>query len=218
MSELLQIYRERNGNQEFWGEPINALSNASFLLAAALALHLALQRQATTPMTLSLIALAATIGLGSFLFHTAVSPLTMWLDIIPIVLFQIVFLWLACREMLGWPLVASLSFVMAIVGTSFALLPIHRYMNGSLFYMPSLIAILVVGGLWSLHAVYEPGLLLVAGVCFTLAIMARSLDWVVTFSVGSHFVWHLMNGVVIYLALRSWIVHVATQVGRPPLQ
>jgi riboflavin transporter FmnP len=218
MSELLQIYRERNGNQEFWGEPINALSNASFLLAAALALHLAIQRQATTPMTLSLIALAATIGLGSFLFHTAVSPLTMWLDIIPIVLFQIVFLWLACREMLGWPLVASLSFVMAIVGTSFALLPIHRYMNGSLFYMPSLIAILVVGGLWSLHAVYEPGLLLVAGVCFILAIMARSLDWVVTFSVGSHFVWHLMNGVVIYLALRSWIVHVATQVGRPPLQ
>jgi Ceramidase len=218
MSELLQIYRERNGNQEFWGEPINALSNASFLLAAALALHLAIQRQATTPMTLSLIALAATIGLGSFLFHTAVSPLTMWLDIIPIVLFQIVFLWLACREMLGWPLVASLSFVMAIVGTSFALLPIHRYMNGSLFYMPSLIAILVVGGLWSLQAVYEPGLLLVAGVCFILAIMARSLDWVVTFSVGSHFVWHLMNGVVIYLALRSWIVHVATQVGRPPLQ
>lgn len=215
MSELLQIYRERNGNPDFWGEPVNAITNVSFLLAASFALHLALQHKATSLTTLFPIGLAATIGIGSFLFHTAVSPLTMWLDVIPIALFQGVFLWLACREMVGWPILASLGFVAVVVGTSFALMPIHQPLNGSLFYIPSLIAILVLGVIWSQRASEEPGLLPIAGLCFTLAIMARSLDWHVDCSVGSHFAWHSMNGVVVYLALRSWILHVAASANPP---
>ena len=50
-----------------------------------------------------LIVLAATIGVGSFLFHTCVTSSTMWLDIIPIALFQIAFFWLAGRYMLNLP-------------------------------------------------------------------------------------------------------------------
>jgi hypothetical protein len=94
-------------------------------------------------------------------------------------------------------------------------MPFHQLLNGSLFYIPSLIAILVLGFIWSQRASEEPDLLLIAGLCFTLAIMARSLDWHVNCSVGSHFIWHLMNGVVVYLALRSWILYVAASASPP---
>jgi hypothetical protein len=32
---------------------------------------------------------------------------------------------------------------------------------------------------------------------------------IVAWHFGSHFLWHLLNGVVVYLALRVWIVFVA---------
>jgi hypothetical protein len=32
---------------------------------------------------------------------------------------------------------------------------------------------------------------------------------IVPWHFGSHFLWHVMNGVVVYMALRAWIVFVA---------
>jgi hypothetical protein len=52
-------------------------------------------------------------------------------------------------------------------------------------------------------------LLPAAAAVFSLAIVARSLDWTVPFPLGTHFLWHLLNGVVLYLAMRAWILHVA---------
>ncbi len=34
------MYRERSGDPAFWAEPMNALTNASFIIAAAFALDL----------------------------------------------------------------------------------------------------------------------------------------------------------------------------------
>ena len=78
---LLKMYRERSGDPTFWAEPLNALSNASFVIAAAFALELAISKRALKPSTLALILLAGAIGCGSFFFHTVPSYPTMWLDI-----------------------------------------------------------------------------------------------------------------------------------------
>ncbi len=215
MDELLQIYRERAGDPSFWAEPFNALTNASFLIAAACGLHLALQKRVLTPSTLSLISLASVIGVGSFLFHTLATPLTMWLDILPIALFQVLFFWLLSREMLRFGPLPSITLVLGIVCASFALMPIKRILDGSLFYLPSLSAVFVLGWLWSRRASHEPWLLMLAGVCFLLAATARTLDWQVPWSIGSHFLWHLLNGGVVYLALRSWILHLASAPASP---
>jgi len=102
---LLYMYRERSGDPAFWAEPLNALSNASFVIAAAFALDFAICKRALQPSTLALISLAAVIGWGSFLFHTVPSYPSMWLDIIPITLFQILFLWMIFQKLLlcsGW--------------------------------------------------------------------------------------------------------------------
>lgn len=204
--EMLRMYRERSGDPAFWAEPFNALTNASFLIAAGFALALAIRRQALTTSTLTLISLAGVIGCGSFVFHTMPSPLTKWLDIIPITLFQVLFTWLISCKLLSNNRWLSAAIVLVVVGASFALLPFHQPINGSLFYMPSLAAMLAFGGLWASRSKTEPFLLMGTACCFAIAITARSSDWSVPWPLGTHFLWHLLNGIVVYMALRTWII------------
>jgi len=203
------MYRERSGDPAFWAEPFNALSNASFIIAAAFAMDLAIRRRALTPSAIALILIAGVIGCGSFLFHTIPLPLTKWLDILPIMLFQIIFLWLISRDLLsinGW---ISAGIVIVVVGSSLALMPILQPLNGSLFYIPSLAAMFTFGTLWAKRRRTEPFILLIAACCFTVAITARSIDWIVPWPWGTHFLWHLMNGFVVYAGLRTWIVAIS---------
>ena len=211
MDEILTIYRERNGDPAFWAEPFNALTNVSFLVAAAFAYRLAVRRNAADPLTVTLVSLAGVMGLGSFVFHTAAGPVTRWLDVVPIVLFQVLFLWLAYHRILGFRKVWATAVVVGVVVASFVLMPVHHPLNGSLFYLPSWAAVLVLGLTTAAADRFrEPYLLLMAAGCFTVAIAARSSDWVVPWPIGSHFLWHVINGVVVYLGLRSWIVETAT--------
>ncbi|XZE44220.1 ceramidase domain-containing protein [Pirellulaceae bacterium SH467] len=208
---MLQMYRERGGDPAFWAEPFNAISNASFLIAAALGLDFATRKRSLNPTSLALILLAATIGCGSFLFHTVPTLATMWLDIIPITLFQILYLWLISRKLLsipGWP--AAL-IVVGVVGASYVLMPMKTPLNGSLFYIPSWAAMLVYSLIWARKSPVERGLLALSALFFTLAIAARSVDWDVPWAIGTHFLWHLLNGIVVYTALRSWVLATSQQ-------
>ena len=153
--------------------------------------------------------LTGTIGLGSFFFHTVPNHFTMWLDIAPIALFQVSFLWLASNKMLSMSRLVSAGIVVGVLGLSFALMPLHEVMNGSLFYVPSLVAMLAIGIMWAETGHSERYLLLGAAFCFLLAITARSIDWSVPWNFGTHFLWHVLNGVVVYMALRAWIVFVS---------
>ena len=176
------------------------------MLAAAFALALAIRQKSITRSTITLISLAATIGCGSFLFHTMPSFQTMWLDIIPILLFQIFFLWLITRKLLSSNIYLAAGMVVIVVGSSCALLPFQKPLNGSLFYIPSLVAMAAYGFLWAKRSQTEPYLLSGAAYFFAIAIIARSSDWAVPWPLGTHFLWHLLNGVVVYTAIRTWIV------------
>lgn len=208
--ELLNLYRERNFSPAFWAEPWNALTNASFLVAALFAMVLALRLRATTPTTYGLILLSAVVGFGSFCFHTVPNRVTLWLDIVPIAIFQASFLFLATSRMLRLSRSGALMVVLGVMGVSFALLPVHSLFNGSLFYAPSLVAMVWIGVLQTTLTKREPYLILGAACCFLFAVTARSLDWLVPWRIGTHFMWHLLNGVVVYLLLRSWILHIAS--------
>ena len=65
----VDIYCERLG-PGFWAEPLNAVTNASFLIAAFICWRMAAARGRFHGMTRALILILATIGVGSFLFHT----------------------------------------------------------------------------------------------------------------------------------------------------
>src|SRR3712207_1850463 len=85
----------------FWAEPLNAITNVAFLLAAALAARLLLRERASDWPAAILTALVGAIGIGSFLFHTIPSRWTAAVDVIPIQLFAFGYFFLAMRRFLG---------------------------------------------------------------------------------------------------------------------
>ena len=93
-------YCERVGFS-FFAEPINALSNLAFIVAAWAAWRLA-KRTGTLPRGVKvLIALAGSTAIGSMLWHTLANTWSLYLDVLPIVLFIVGFLWIYVREVMG---------------------------------------------------------------------------------------------------------------------
>lgn len=200
----IDLYCERLG-PGLLAEPINAVSNAAFFVAAWLLWRLARQRGALSAPIGAMLGLIVATGVGSTLFHTVATGWARWLDELPILLFQLAFLWVYARAALCWPRVSAAALVAAFLIAAFAARGFPQLLNGSLTYAPAIGVILALGlHAWSQRRERSPLLLAAAGV-FSLSLVLRTVDGAVcaAFPVGSHFLWHLLNAVVIYLAVRS---------------
>jgi FtsH-binding integral membrane protein len=199
----------------FWAEPLNAVSNAAFILAALAGwLWLSRADRRDLPATL-LIALVFAIGVGSFLFHTMPQRWTLLADVIPIQLFSFLYFGLALRRYLGLPLLAAglgtLAFLAAAFALNSTLAPLlPAAMRGSAGYAAFVLALLGM----ALAARFQgkpavAGLLLAAGVVFAISLTLRSLDDFACRNIpfGLHWAWHLLNACVLALLLRAAIGH-----------
>ena len=116
----MDAYCERVG-PGLLAEPLNAVSNASFLLAAWAAWTLAERAGALSAGVRVLIALAASVGIGSLLWHTLANAWTLALDIFPILLFLVWYIWLYVRRVAGLrPRVAALAVAAFLLATALA--------------------------------------------------------------------------------------------------
>ncbi len=211
MHEFIDIYCERTA-PGFWDEPVNALTNAAFFVAAFCAWLLARRQGALTPPVIVLILLVAAIGTGSFLFHTLAVFWAMMADVIPILLFQIVFIYSYARGVIGLDRLKSagllgLFFVLTVIAGQVP----SDWLNGSVGYAPALIFLLGLGLYHTRSGRAEPYVLLAAAALFVVSLSFRSLDMAVCAAIplGIHYFWHLLNGAVLYLALRGLILNVA---------
>ncbi len=201
---MIDLYCERLA-PGFWAEPLNALTNLSFLVAAFFAWRLAASRQLLSAGTWTLITLIASIGIGSFLFHTFATGWAMAADLIPILLFQVAFLWIYAARSIGWNVPMRLgSATLLIAGFALG----SRYpevLNGSLRYAPAIMLLLGLGTYHWMRAENERGILLLAAGVLCLSLLFRSIDLSLcdAFPTGSHFLWHLLNGLVLYLVFRG---------------
>ena len=201
-------YCERTG-LEFWSEPLNALTNASFLLAALFAFRTAKRREALSPPIQILIGLAFTVGVGSFLFHTFATLWAKYLDVIPIFSLMLYFVWVYSREHVGLGRTAAGVLDAALLLASVAGLQLEDVLNGSLMYVPAW-SLLVAFGAWHIHrSKVEPWTLVTASAVLLIALTFRTIDLAVcgTIPFGTHFLWHLFNGLVVYLVIHSLIVN-----------
>lgn len=189
------------GGFEAW----NAVTNIAFVLAAAAAARQA-RRDAIrlSAGAASLLAIAVAIGLGSFAWHASHAKWAELADIVPILLFVMLFLFIAARRLLGASsavaLFACIGTLAAVLGLGIAL---PRALNGSLAYVPVLAGLAILA--WRASKPEAKRLLVHAAAVFTLSLVARTADLEIcdAFRHGSHWIWHLCNGVVIYLALRT---------------
>ncbi|TCT12430.1 ceramidase [Tepidamorphus gemmatus] len=200
----IDAYCERT-DASFWSEPVNAVTNAAFLIAAALAFHAWRRQSRSDRPALTLILVLTAIGLGSFLFHTFANRWSMLADVIPITIFIYVYFFFAMRRFFGlnplFALVLTIGFfaVSAAIG---AMLP-PGFLNGSGGYLPALGAILVVGAILIPRDRESARRLIAAGSVFAVSLGARSIDMAAcgSFPLGTHFLWHVLNAVVLYILI-----------------
>jgi hypothetical protein len=230
-------YCERGGDPGFWAEPLNAISNGTFIIAG-LAAAWQLARAPRSDRALFewlLVVLILAIGTGSFLFHTYATVWAIPFDTIPISLFMLAYLGYAlCRfARLPWifiiaSLIAFYASVRYMQGIHCAneLLPMtraagKRCFNGTLGYTPAFAALVLVGGLLKWQGHRAAGYLLAAAALFLAAMTFRTIDlevctWAVRGErgVGTHFLWHTLNGLVLYVLMLGAIRHGAPPGGR----
>lgn len=204
--EAVDLYCERTG-PGFWAEPVNAVSNAAFLVAGFGALHRA--RKENADIWLQLLCLwAAAIGVGSFLFHTLANRWSELADVVSIWSFIAAYVVFTLRRMfaLDWRVIGIAAVVsLAVVALVMVLLPESSGdgTNQSTQYIPALLALAAFAAalLWSRH----PGARLVIAACavFALSLFFRSIDLAVceALPVGTHFLWHLLNAAMVGLLL-----------------
>ena len=216
-SEPIDLYCERTG-PAFWAEPVNALTNIAFLIAAYAAWRLWRRAGTDDPFVPALIVLAAVVGLGSFAFHTLGTRGAALLDVIPIALFVHAYLLFALIRFVGLRLLTALLIVIAFfvaARVASGLLP-AGVLNQSGDYLPVLVALIVVGAVLRGRPAGR-AILLAAGV-FAVSLTFRTIDIAVcdAFPLGTHFVWHMLNAVVIYILLRAAALTGALEKGRHP--
>ena len=88
----------------------------------------------------------------------------------------------------------------------------YDWFNGSLGYAPALIFLGGVGVFHWLKKKEEPFVLLASAGLFVLSLTFRSIDMAVceAFPLGVHFMWHVLNAGVLYLALRGLFLNMRT--------
>lgn len=198
-------YCER-ADASFWAEPLNAATNAAFLVAAAAAFLIWRRAGGRDWASLALTIVAVAVGLGSFTFHTVATRGAALADTIPIAIFIYGYLLLALRRFLNLSLVGAGAIVIAY-GAGAQTLPLMfspGALNGSASYLPALVAMIAVA--LSTGGATRRSLAWAAAI-FTLSLTLRTIDRAACaeFPLGTHFLWHLLNAYVLYLLLRTAI-------------
>ena len=197
--EVIDLYCERL-EAGLWAEPLNAVTNGSFLVAAWRLQRLAHRGDGSDRGVLVLAALALAIGIGSSLFHTFATGWALAADVVPILLFQLLFLLLYLRRQVGLGAAPAAGLCLAFLLACLAGRSAPALLNGSLAYAPTL-AVLALLAWHQLHS-RQSWLLLAATGLFSLSLLLRSLDNALCplWPIGTHLFWHLLNAAVLVLS------------------
>ncbi len=229
LGEHVFLYCERGTSEALLAEPANAASNAAFLLAAlaGLALLLIRPREERSADHYLLIGLVVLIGLGSLAFHLFATTAVELADVVPIGVFMLVYLAFALNRFLGVPPGWTVLLVIGFIALMAANMQVKCWgggigvpgpevqgakpcLNGSLFYLPALGALIVVGLLLEEKRHRAAPYLLWAAAILAVSVTLRTLDMAlcdkILFrerAIGTHFAWHLLNGLALFLLLRA---------------
>lgn len=193
-------------SEAFWAEPINALTNGLFFLAA-IAVYSLIKKHKLNGLYRVLPYELAIVGVGSFLWHTARSPITQVLDGSLLYIFILTVLVLLLKQLSGkWNIawfgliglvlfqVAVFIFVPALRDT-----PIRHIIALTTFILLSLWIKKKTGVL--------PKNLLIAIASYITAIVAKGVDLSVcnVFPIGTHFLWHALGAMAGYFSVKTLI-------------
>jgi hypothetical protein len=199
----MELLRQIDGYCErtdftYWSEPLNAVTNLSFILAALILWP----RVRGIPGAQILVVILFVIGVGSYLFHTHATVWAAMADTIPIGLFILTYLFLVNLNILRWPLWAALLGTLAFLPYAYAVTSFVMqmpFLRVSSFYWSVPLLLVIYAFFLKVNAAgVSRGFLIGAGL-LAVSLTFRSLDKSLCSSVpvGTHFLWHLLNGVML---------------------
>ena len=199
----IDIYCERL-DIGIWAEPINAVTNVAFILAAIF-MWLRCRNLAEGRILCFLLFL---IGCSSFLFHTFAQTWAAILDVTAILIFILTYIFVANRRFLARSKMISSIGVILFFPYHLLLASILsniQFLGSSVQYIPVAILIFIYSGLLRKS---EPNLsngLFIGASILCLSIVSRTIDEPLCsiVSVGTHFVWHILNAIML-----SWMIEI----------
>ncbi|MEY2956554.1 MAG: hypothetical protein RL123_1282 [Pseudomonadota bacterium] len=208
----VDAYCERT-DPSLWSEPVNALTNAAFLIAAAV-MWVRLRGE-SDPTGRILCVLLGAIGVGSGLFHLFANRLTGIMDVVPILGFILAYVFAAHRRFWGQGQVAAGLWTLGFFPYAAVMVPLFGLVPGigsSAGYAP--VALLI-----GLHAVAlrrraprtARGLGIGAGL-LVLSLGMRTIDAPIcaALPIGTHFLWHILNAIMLGWMIEVWRRHGGT--------
>jgi uncharacterized membrane protein len=189
----------------FWSEPLNALSNLSFIVAGLVLLVEARRHAPQDRVSLLLALNVIAVGIGSSLYHTLALRWAMLADVVPITVFIVFYLAVALRRFLGLQLWAVAGLVIAFLAASpFISSALGSLIGSTAAYAPALFAIFTVAAASAPRVPAIARGLFIAGLVFAASMTFRALDqpFCASNPLGTHMLWHLLNGLLLYLLVR----------------
>ncbi len=212
MDRPIDIYCERTSTA-WTAEPLNAVSNIAFLIAAWVAWRLQKRHpnKELRGAIQALCVLIAVVGVGSFTFHTIATRWAEWADVIPILVFMIVYCWWILTAFFRWPVWLKVPATFLLFAATFYLESdqFEKVLWGGAMYLPTLAFLMAAGaGIWRRDASAGKAFYSAAGL-FMLSFTARTIDMPLCSSIpiGTHYFWHLFNAAVLFLLVRTLILH-----------
>ena len=204
----IDIYCERTG-PEFWSEPLNAVTNLAFIIAAFLLARTLMRADAESRRDYAswmFTGLIFVIGIGSGLFHTFATRWALFADVIPIAVFILLYTWYAMRRFAASPVSVCVAAVVAVLATAQAVPSLTGLRGGA--YIAALAALIVIGGFLDIRRNHRAGrMLLAAAAIFAVSLTLRTVDGPVcaAIPVGTHFLWHLLNAAVLFIVTSALV-------------
>ena len=176
-------------------EPINAISNIAFMICGYYLIKNTKEKNSYLGY------LIIFIGAGSFLFHLIPLPLFAFLDVFAIVLFIYFYNFCLCNKILKIKKLYSnlLSFLILIASFFIGKILSESFIGSSGFYLGLIIYMFLILFFLKKQALIKH--FLFSTIIFTFSLFLRSMDFYLCeyfFSVGSHFLWHMLNALVLY--------------------
>ena len=203
LTKPIDIYCERL-DSSIWAEPINAVTNFAFVLAAIIMWF----RCKNLVEGKVLAVLLFSIGYGSFLFHTFAQTWAAILDVASILIFILAYIFVANHRFLMWSKLASVIGVILFFPYQFLLVNMlsnFQLFGSSVQYIPIAILIFIYAALLRKSEQNLSHGLFIGATILCVSIFFRAIDEPICQVVptGTHFVWHILNAVML-----AWMIEV----------
>lgn len=199
-------YCERQGNNAWNAEPVNAVTNIALFIAAWFIWKL-LEKNKITDWKWRLLPISVfLIGIGSNLYHTFRSQVTMLTDAVPIYLFFLIYFFLFAKVFVKRTNRAiGLTVLFAAILLLVTIYTPRELLNGSIRHFFNAATLLGMALVVRQKFGRKARLFFTVFAVYSLAIFLRTIEPAVCpfFPVGTHFTWHILTAISAYLATRA---------------